>query len=330
MSIGSEVFSMDEPMVIVENVTKRYGTFTAVSAVSFSVPAGQIVGFLGPNGAGKTTTMKIITGFMPPTDGTVRIDGCDVFDDSMELKQRIGYLPEHPPLYMDMIVSDFLTFAAELRNVPSSQIKGAVDKAIELAGLEQVADRIVGNCSKGYRQRVGIAQALVHSPKVLILDEPTVGLDPVQIVEIRELIKSLAGERTVILSTHILPEVSATCERIIMITAGKIVGDGTEEDLWREIAGAERFHLAAKGQADLIGKTLLELKSVASIENSSMVGEICHLEILAAEGKDPRDEISIALAQKELPIYELKPPGLTLEEVFVRLTTGDEGAKNKP
>ena len=320
---------MDQPMVVVEKVTKRYGTFKAVSDVSFSVPAGQIVGFLGPNGAGKTTTMKIITGFMPPTDGTVRIDGFDVFDDSMELKQRIGYLPEHPPLYMDMIVSDFLQFAAELRNVPSGQIKSAVDKAIELAGLEQVADRIVGNCSKGYRQRVGIAQALVHSPKVLILDEPTVGLDPVQIVEIRELIKSLAGERTVILSTHILPEVSATCERIIMITAGKIVGDGTEEDLWKKIAGAERFHLAAKGRAEEVSNTLLQLESVASLEDGAMEGDICHIEIVAKEGVDPREEISIALAKKELPVYELKPPGLTLEEVFVRLTTGEEGTKSK-
>ena len=320
---------MDQPMVVVEKVTKRYGTFKAVSDVSFSVPAGQIVGFLGPNGAGKTTTMKIITGFMPPTDGTVRIDGFDVFDDSMELKQRIGYLPEHPPLYMDMIVSDFLQFAAELRNVPSGQIKSAVDKAIELAGLEQVADRIVGNCSKGYRQRVGIAQALVHSPKVLILDEPTVGLDPVQIVEIRELIKSLAGERTVILSTHILPEVSATCERIIMITAGKIVGDGTEEDLWKKIAGAERFHLAVKGRAEEVSNTLLQLESVASLEDGAMEGDICHIEIVAKEGVDPREEISIALAKKELPVYELKPPGLTLEEVFVRLTTGEEGTKSK-
>ena len=320
---------MDQPMVVVEKVTKRYGTFKAVSDVSFSVPAGQIVGFLGPNGAGKTTTMKIITGFMPPTDGTVRIDGFDVFDDSMELKQRIGYLPEHPPLYMDMIVSDFLQFAAELRNVPSAQMKTAVDNAIELAGLQQVADRIVGNCSKGYRQRVGIAQALVHAPKVLILDEPTVGLDPVQIVEIRELIKSLAGERTVILSTHILPEVSATCERIIMITAGKIVGDGTEEDLWKKIAGAERFHLAAKGSAEEVRSALSPLKSVASLEDGAMEGDICRIEILAKEGADPREEISIALAKKDLPVYELKPPGLTLEEVFVRLTTGDEGTKSK-
>ena len=320
---------MDQPMVVVEKVTKRYGTFKAVSDVSFSVPAGQIVGFLGPNGAGKTTTMKIITGFMPPTDGTVRIDGFDVFDDSMELKQRIGYLPEHPPLYMDMIVSDFLQFAAELRNVPSAQMKTAVDNAIELAGLQQVADRIVGNCSKGYRQRVGIAQALVHAPKVLILDEPTVGLDPVQIVEIRELIKSLAGERTVILSTHILPEVSATCERIIMITAGKIVGDGTEEDLWKKIAGAERFHLAAKGSAEEVRSALSPLKSVASLEDGAMEGDICRIEILAKEGADPREEISIALAKKDLPVYELKPPGLTLEEVFVRLTTGEEGTKSK-
>jgi ABC-2 type transport system ATP-binding protein len=320
---------MDQPMVVVEKVTKRYGTFKAVSDVSFSVPAGQIVGFLGPNGAGKTTTMKIITGFMPPTDGTVSIDGFDVFDDSMELKQRIGYLPEHPPLYMDMIVSDFLVFAAELRNVPSAQIKNAVDNAIELAGLQQVSDRIVGNCSKGYRQRVGIAQALVHSPKVLILDEPTVGLDPVQIVEIRELIKSLAGERTVILSTHILPEVSATCERIIMITAGKIVGDGTEEDLWKKIAGAERFHLAAKGNPEDVRKALLQLESVDSLADGAMEGDICRLEILAKEGADPREEISLALAKQNLPVYELKPPGLTLEEVFVRLTTGEEGTKSK-
>ena len=231
----------------VENISKSYGSLKAVSNLSFSVPAGEVVGFLGPNGAGKSTTMKIITGVMPPTSGNVLLDDINGFDHPMEYKRKVGYLPELPPLYPAMIVSDYLKFAAEIREVPSRKIQASIDRVVEFAALEAVHHRIIGNLSKGYRQRVGIAQALIHDPEVLVLDEPTVGLDPVQIVEIRELIKSLAKERTIILSTHILPEVSAICKRIIMINHGKIAGDGSEQELWKLIPGATDMKLSLKG-----------------------------------------------------------------------------------
>jgi len=310
-------------MIVVEGVTKRYGDFTAIRDVSFAIAEGQVVGFLGPNGAGKTTTMKILTGFMPPTYGRVVIDGCDGFEQAMDLKRRIGYLPEHPPLYLDMVVEDYLHFAAELRDVPSNGRSAAVDRAVEAAGLGMVRDRIIGNCSKGYRQRVGIAQAMVHDPKVLVLDEPTVGLDPVQIVEIRELIRSLAGSRTVILSTHILPEVSAICERIIMINRGRIVGDGTDTDLWRAVDGAESLVVAVRGPATEVGSLLESLPSVGRVTLDDERDGVARFTVRGKEGADPRERISLACAERSWALYELRPPGLTLEEVFVRLTSGE-------
>jgi ABC-2 type transport system ATP-binding protein len=210
-------------MIEVQHLTKRYGDLTAVSDISFSVASGQILGFLGPNGSGKTTTMRVITGFMPATSGTVKVAGFDIFDDSFEVRKRIGYLPEHPPLYDDMSVAAYLRFVARIKGMPRGEIPDALDRAMTRCGLTQVADRVTGHLSKGFRQRVGLAQAIIHNPLVLVLDEPTIGLDPQQIIEIRALIKELAGAHTVVLSTHILPEVSQVCEKVVIINAGRVV-----------------------------------------------------------------------------------------------------------
>jgi ABC-2 type transport system ATP-binding protein len=215
-------------MLEVRNLTKRYGDITAVDDVSFSAAQGQILGFLGPNGAGKTTTMRILTGFLPATSGTAKVAGFDVFTESAEVRRRIGYLPESPPLYADMTTGGYLRFVARIKGMPKAAIEDAVDRAVKTCGLETVRDRLLGHLSKGFRQRVGLAQALIHDPPVLVLDEPTIGLDPRQIIEIRALIRQLAGQRTVILSTHILPEVSQICEKVVIINEGRVV---LEEDM---------------------------------------------------------------------------------------------------
>ncbi len=218
-------------MISVEGLTKRYGDFTAVDDLSFRVEKGEVVGFLGPNGAGKTTTMRILTGYMPATEGTTSVSGFDVFDHPMEVKKRIGYLPEHPPVYTDMSVEGYLSFVARIKGVPRSQRGEALDRALSRCGLSQVRRAIIGKLSKGYRQRVGLAQAMIHDPEVLILDEPTIGLDPKQIIEIRELIKVLAGDHTIILSTHILTEVAMVCQRVLILDRGRIAADDTLENL---------------------------------------------------------------------------------------------------
>ncbi len=218
-------------MIKVEGLTKRYGDVTAIEDISFQVEKGEIVGFLGPNGAGKTTTMRIITGFLPSTDGTATVAGHDIFEKPMEVKKRIGYLPEHPPVYADMTVTGYLKFVSKIKGVPRSARADAIDRMVERCGLKDVRKKIIGKLSKGYRQRVGLAQAMIHDPEVLILDEPTIGLDPKQIIEIRELVKSLAGEQTIILSTHILPEVTMICQRCLIIDRGRIVADDSLEAL---------------------------------------------------------------------------------------------------
>jgi len=236
-------------MIEVQHLTKRYGDLTAVSNISFSVASGQILGFLGPNGSGKTTTMRVITGFMPATSGTVKVAGFDVFEDSLEVRKRIGYLPEHPPLYTDMSVAAYLRFVARIKGMPKAESADALDRVLTRCGLAQVADRVTGHLSKGFRQRVGLAQAIIHNPPVLVLDEPTIGLDPHQIIEIRALIKELAGAHTVVLSTHILPEVAQVCEKVVIINAGRVVmedllanltqGQTLEEVFLRAIAQEE-------------------------------------------------------------------------------------------
>jgi len=234
-------------MIEVRNLTKRYGDLIAVDNVSFSAKPGEILGFLGPNGAGKTTTMRIITGFMPATSGTVTVAGFDIFDQSYEVRKRIGYLPENPPLYADMTVAAYLEFVARIKGVPRAEIRGARDQVVEACGLTTVIGRVLGNLSKGFRQRVGLAQALIHNPSVLVLDEPTIGLDPRQIIDIRSLIRELSAERTVILSTHILPEVSQLCQKVVIIDEGHIAVEDRLENLTRDASLEEVFLRAIAG-----------------------------------------------------------------------------------
>jgi len=236
-------------MIEVTRLTKRYGDLVAVDNASFCVDEGQILGFLGPNGAGKTSTMRMITGFMPPTSGTVRIGGHDTVTDSMEVRRRIGYLPESPPLYLDMTVTGYLRFVGRLKGLGRSELPGAMERTVSVCGLDHVRDRILGHLSKGYRQRVGLAQALIHDPPVLVLDEPTIGLDPRQIIEIRQLIRQLGGERTIILSTHILPEVSQVCEKVVIINDGRVAVDGMLADLTRHQSLEEVFLQAVSHEA---------------------------------------------------------------------------------
>jgi len=236
-------------MIEVNNLVKAYGSFEAVKSVSFSVPTGQACGFLGPNGAGKTTTMRIITGYMPATAGTVRVEGFDVFDDSFEVRKRIGYLPETPPLYLEMKVVRYLEHVARLKGVPRGELRTARDRVIASCGLEKVAERLCGHLSKGFRQRVGLAQALIHSPAVLILDEPTIGLDPAQIIEIRELVRTLATERTVILSTHILPEVAQICQKVVIINEGRVALESDISELTRNSSLEDEYMKYVSGEA---------------------------------------------------------------------------------
>jgi ABC-2 type transport system ATP-binding protein len=239
---SSNTFSyLTSVMIEVQHLTKRYGDLTAVSDISFTVASGQILGFLGPNGSGKTTTMRVITGFMPASSGTVKVAGFDIFDESFEARKRIGYLPESPPLYNDMTVTAYLRFVARIKGMRKTDIPAALDRALTRCGLTKVTDRVTGHLSKGFRQRVGLAQAIIHNPEVLVLDEPTVGLDPQQIIEIRALIRELAGQHTVVLSTHILPEVAQVCEKVVIINAGRVVMEDMIENLTRSQTLEEVF-----------------------------------------------------------------------------------------
>ncbi len=303
-------------MIEVKELSKFYGPRPAIDRLNFSIQPGEIVGFLGPNGAGKSTTMKIVTGFMPATSGTVTVAGFDVFEQSLQVKRNVGYLPETPPLYFEMIVEDFLKFAAKLHDVPASQLKAKVDSALERTGLTQVRKRIIGNLSKGYKQRVGIAQALVHDPKVLILDEPTVGLDPAQIIEIRELIKSLAGQHTVILSSHILQEVTATCQRIIVISKGKIVAQDTIERLTTQINQGVIYGLTVKATETQGIEAIRALKSVAHVDVSGNK----LLVALHPDQASERDQIIQAAVNAKMGVLDFALERRSLEEVFLELT----------
>ena len=243
-------------MIEINNLTKRYGDFLAVDNISFNVEKGKILGFLGPNGAGKTTTMRIITGFMPPSEGNVTISGYDVLDEPLLIKNKIGYLPETPPLYLDMTVAEYLNFAGLLKQVPSQEINAAVDNACSKVDINDVKNKVIKALSKGYKQRVGLAQAIIHDPEVLILDEPTIGLDPIQIREVRDLIKSLAGNHTIVLSTHILPEVDMTCDEVVIIKKGKIIAQDTPKNLSKKMNKSSLEEIFI----DLISESGLEKK----------------------------------------------------------------------
>ena len=311
-------------MIEVTNVTKRYGTHTAVDDVSFRVEAGEVVGFLGPNGAGKSTTMNIITGFLSATDGTVTVDGIDVLEDPIGAKRTLGYLPELPPLYVDMTVRDYLRFVARVKGVDRGERDDANEQIMRSVGIEHVADRMIRNLSKGYRQRVGLGQALVGDPKALILDEPTIGLDPHQIIEMRDLVRTLGEQRTVILSSHILPEVSAVCERIIIISHGKIVASDTAENLGKALAGTGRLSVRIKGTADAAQSALGKVSGVESVRltgQSEATGTV-DLEVDTGQA-DPREAIFYALAKAKLPLFGMRSLEVTLEEIFLQLTEDD-------
>lgn len=317
---------MSELMIQVENLTKDYGPTRAVDRVTFNVRKGEVLGFLGPNGAGKSTTMKILTCYLAPTGGTAKVAGFDVFDNSLEVRRRIGYLPEDTPIYRDMTVVEFLRFAAEVRGMDATKREQRIKEIGGRCGLGDVAGKLVGELSKGYRQRVGLAQAMLHDPDVVILDEPTSGLDPNQIVEIRSLIKDIGKEKTVILSTHILPEVQATCDRIVIISNGKLVADGTPGELRaRERGSRYRVVVEANGVSwDLIKSRLGTLSGVSSCEKVS--GEDgSHAFSIDAQGDDDlRKALFRAAVDNRWTLLELVRESASLEDVFRNLTTGEE------
>ncbi len=307
-------------MIQVQGLTKHYGPRKAIDDLTFEVKKGEIVGFLGPNGAGKSTTMKILTGFMPATSGDVRVNGYDVFENPIEVKRAIGYLPESPPIYMEMTVTDYLEFAARLNQVASADLAKQVDWAIEKTNLGGVSKRIIGNLSKGFKQRVGLAQALVHNPPVLILDEPTVGLDPKQIIEIRELIKSLAGEHTIVLSSHILPEVTATCGRIIVINHGKIAAEDTIEGLTLRLRKGLLLQMTVR---DPSPAGLDALRALPGISGVSAIGPKLVVQLSPDQG-EIRDRVAKVAVETGMGILEFGTEKVSLEEIFLQLTTEDE------
>jgi ABC-2 type transport system ATP-binding protein len=311
-------------LIEVQDLTKEYSSVKAVDHVSFTVNKGEILGFLGPNGAGKTTTMRILTGYMPATSGTARIAGYDVFTDSLEVRRRIGYLPEAPPVYPDMVVEDYLDFVARIKNVPAEKRAARVNDALEKTNIVDKRGEIIKRLSRGYKQRVGLAQALVHDPDVIILDEPTVGLDPKQIIEVRNLIKGLAGNHTIILSTHILPEVSMTCDRVVIINKGKIVAIDTPQHLTTQLKGGQRIRLEVQAAGKPLQELLAQIPGAnrVQIEGVRSDGHLTAI-VEAAEGTDIRSQVAARVVEKGWPLYELRGVSLSLEEIFLELTTDD-------
>ena len=312
-------------MIEVNNLTKYFGNFPAITDITFRVDPGEIVGFLGPNGAGKSTTMKVITGFLPPTEGGARVAGYDVVTESLNARRHIGYLPETVPLYTEMTVREYLDFMGKIRGMEARRIRTRIDDVVDICHLEDYYTSIIGKLSKGFRQRVGIAQAIIHEPDVLVLDEPTIGIDPIQVVETRQLIKDLGGERTVIVSTHILPEVSQICERVIVIHEGRIVAIDEPDNLARRLLGSERVDLQVKGpQQEVLGV----LANVPGVQTANRVniqrGEIPQYRVESESGV----EIGAVLAQKVVEagweLHRLESVTMSLEEIFLRLTTEEE------
>jgi ABC-2 type transport system ATP-binding protein len=306
-------------MVYVHNLTKRYGSLVAVENLSFKLDRGDVLGFLGPNGAGKTTTMRIITGYMPPTKGTVHIEGVDIFDNPLQAKKMIGYLPETPPLYLDMTVAEYLDFVADIKQVKRKEKKSRIFYVLDKCGLSDVRKRIIGHLSKGYRQRVGIAQALVNNPSVLILDEPTIGLDPLQIIEIRDLIKSLSGERTVILSTHILPEVTMICSKVVIINEGKMVLEESLNYLSESLRNTRSLLLRVRQNGDGVKEKIMSIKGVSGVKPGPS-GEFV---VTPSEGVEIREELVRLVVENDLGLLELRPLVSTLEEVFMKAISSE-------
>jgi len=310
-------------MIEVEGLTKRYGRHTAVDGISFKVQKGEILGFLGPNGAGKTTTMRILTCYLPPTDGTARVGGYDVFESPMEVKKRVGYLPETPPLYPDMDVLSYLDFVAKVKGVAPKERKGKIDDAVEKCRVGDVRKKLIGRLSKGYRQRVGLAQAILHNPDVLIMDEPTAGLDPKQIIETRDLIKGLGGDHTIILSTHILPEVSMTCGRVVIINKGRVVAEDTPDNLTHRLKGAGALRVEVRGGPGPVFEVIRAIPGVTAVRQKDGTSEVVAFEVEAEPGKDVRADLARSIVQKGFDLLGLNQVGMSLEEIFLHLTTTD-------
>jgi len=310
-------------VIEVQHLTKRYGRVTAVDDVSFRVERGEILGFLGPNGAGKTTTMRILTGYMPATEGKAIVAGFDVFDQPIEAKRRTGYLPETPPLYPDMSVAEYLDFVAKIKGVPGSERRQRIKDVMERTRIADMANRLTGKLSKGYRQRVGLAQALIHNPDVLILDEPTAGLDPQQIIETRQLIKQLAGDHTIILSTHILPEVSQTCQRVVIINKGHVVAVDTPDNLIARMRGSETMYLQVDAGAADPAATLSDVPGVTRVAESDRRGTAVGYEVDSEKGRDVRRDLARIVVNSGWGLLELRPMRVSLEEVFLSVITED-------
>jgi ABC-2 type transport system ATP-binding protein len=318
-------------MIQVEHLTKRYGDKTAVDDISFRVHEGEVLGFLGPNGAGKSTTMRILTGFIPATSGTARVAGYDVFTDSLNVRRQIGYLPENVPLYPEMRVNEYLTFRTQLKGVPRRDRKTKIQEALEKCGIVDVQNQIIGTLSKGYRQRVGLADAMVHDPKILILDEPTIGLDPNQIRQIRALIKELGQKHTILLSTHILPEVEMICGRVIIINKGKLVAMDTPGNLTSKLRGGATISLEAKGPFERIKTTLEGMSGVLGVKGENGA-ESHRFSVEADKGGDAREGIFKTFVDNKWVLLEMKREAVTLEEVFHQITTkeAEETLREEP
>jgi ABC-2 type transport system ATP-binding protein len=317
-------------VIEVQHLTKRYGNVTAVDDVSFRVEQGEILGFLGPNGAGKTTTMRVLTGYIPATQGHAIVAGYDVFEQPLEAKKRTGYLPETPPLYPDMTVAEYLSFVAKIKGVPAKERHERIRQVMQRTYVADMARRACGKLSKGYRQRVGLAQALIHNPDVLILDEPTAGLDPKQIIETRRLIKELAGNHTIVLSTHILPEVSQTCQRVVIINKGRVVAIDTPEKLTARLRGSETMFVQADGPPAALQSALSAVAGVTRVTPGDARDHAVSFEVDSQAGRDVRRDLARAVVAGGFGLLELRPMRMSLEEIFLSLTTEEQAEAVQP
>ncbi len=316
-------------MIEVSNLVKKYGNHLAVDDLSFTVEKGQILGFLGPNGAGKSTTMNIITGYISASEGSVKINGCDIFEQPEKAKKNIGYLPELPPLYLDMTVVEYLSFVSDIKGVKKQLKKSMIDDVMNLTKISDVANRLIKHLSKGYKQRVGLAQAIIGYPEVIILDEPTVGLDPKQIIEIRDLIKSLSKNHTLILSSHILSEISAVCDKIMIINKGKLIVSDTPDNLSKRMSGSNSVELRVKGNGKDIVKSLEVIDKIKKVVVKEMVEEgTVELVVYSNDERDIREVIFNALSKINAPIYMMQSSNMTLEDIFLQLTS-DKSVKSE-
>jgi len=317
-------------VIEVQHLSKRYGPVTAVDDVSFRVERGEILGFLGPNGAGKTTTMRILTGYMPATAGKAVVAGFDVFEQPIEAKKRTGYLPETPPLYPDMTIVEYLTFVAKIKGVAAADRRHRVKTIMDRTRVAEMANRLCSRLSKGYKQRVGLAQALIHNPDVLILDEPTAGLDPKQIIETRQLIKELAGDHTIILSTHILPEVSQTCQRVVIINKGRVVAVDTPDNLTSRLRGSETMYVQVDTAGADIATSLGRVAGVTKVSEADRRNGLVGYEVESESGRDIRRELARTIVSSGWGLTELRPMRMSLEEIFLSLTTDEAAAAATP